>query len=95
MMWESLGRTVAELPHLAELMTSTSGPGWEVAGVEILREQAARGGPAIFFSGHIGNWEMLPPILARLGVHMWQLGCIVAGLRRKPSRRRLSLWLPE
>ncbi len=73
MMWESLGRTVAELPHLAELMTSTSGPGWEVAGVEILREQAARGGPAIFFSGHIGNWEMLPPILARLGVHMGSL----------------------
>ena len=31
MMWESLGRTMAELPHLAELTTSTSGPGWEVA----------------------------------------------------------------
>jgi KDO2-lipid IV(A) lauroyltransferase len=35
-----------------------------------LREQAARGGPTIFFSGHIGNWEMLPPFLARLGIAM-------------------------
>jgi KDO2-lipid IV(A) lauroyltransferase len=69
-MWESLGRTVAELPHLAALTNSSSGPGWEVAGIDILREQAARGGPAIFFSGHIANWEMLPPILARLGIPM-------------------------
>ena len=69
-MWESLGRTAAELPHLAVLTDASSGPGWEVAGSEILQEQAARGGPAIFFSGHIGNWEMLPPILARLGIQM-------------------------
>jgi Kdo2-lipid IVA lauroyltransferase/acyltransferase len=69
-MWESLGRTVSELPHLASLTNTASGPGWEVVGAEILHEQAARGGPAIFFSGHIGNWEMLPPILARLGIQM-------------------------
>jgi KDO2-lipid IV(A) lauroyltransferase len=69
-MWESLGRTVSELPHLASLTNTASGPGWEVMGAEILHEQAARGGPAIFFSGHIGNWEMLPPILARLGIQM-------------------------
>ena len=91
-MWESLGRTVAELPHLASLTNTASGPGWEAVGVEILREQAARGGPAIFFSGHIGNWEMLPPILTRLGIQMAsfyralanaRVDLAVNGLRRK------------
>ena len=68
--WESLGRTMAELPHLGSLAQTPSGPGWEVVGAEVLSEQAKRGGPAIFFSGHIGNWEMLPPILARSGLPM-------------------------
>ncbi len=91
-MWESVGRTVGELPHLASLTNTSSGPGWEVTGLDILQEQAARGGPAIFFSAHIGNWEMLPPILARLGIHMASFyralsnGAVdqaVNGLRRK------------
>ena len=34
----------------------------------LLHAQAARGGPAIFVSGHIGNWEMLPPAVARYGM---------------------------
>jgi KDO2-lipid IV(A) lauroyltransferase len=68
--WESLGRTMAELPHLNSLTHTPFGPGWEIAGSDILREQAGRGGPAIFFSGHIGNWEMLPVILARMGIPM-------------------------
>lgn len=62
-MWENLGRTVAELPHLPALQ-------WEIAGGEHLSPIAARGGPAIMVSGHIGNWEVLPPALARLGIRM-------------------------
>jgi KDO2-lipid IV(A) lauroyltransferase len=68
--WENIGRTTGELPHLAKLERTTSGPGWEISGEEVLQAQIARGGPAIFFSGHIGNWEMLPPILARIGIPM-------------------------
>ncbi len=68
-MWESLGRTAGEFPHLAKLRKNTpAGPGWTVENEEILREQAARGGPAIFVSGHIGNWEMLPPAVAAYGI---------------------------
>jgi len=26
----------------------------------VARSIVARGGPAIFFSGHLGNWEMMP-----------------------------------
>lgn len=67
--WENLGRTVGELPHLAQLQENTPhGPGFEVLGAEYLHEQARLGGPVLFCSGHIGNWEMLPPAVARHGV---------------------------
>ncbi|ATJ91423.1 lauroyl acyltransferase [Acetobacter senegalensis] len=66
--WENLGRTVGELPHLSHLQENTpSGPGFEVQGAEHLEEQARRGGSVLFVSGHIGNWEMLPPGVARHG----------------------------
>jgi Kdo2-lipid IVA lauroyltransferase/acyltransferase len=62
-MWENLGRTAAELAHLPALE-------WEMAGREHLEPIAARGGPAILVSGHIGNWEVLPPALATMGIRM-------------------------
>ncbi|MCG4253068.1 lauroyl acyltransferase [Acetobacter senegalensis] len=66
--WENLGRTVGELPHLSHLQENTpSGPGFDVQGAEHLEEQARRGGSVLFVSGHIGNWEMLPPGVARHG----------------------------
>lgn len=67
--WENLGRTVGELPHIASLQENTqSGPGFEVQGADYLHEQAQRGGPVLLVSGHIGNWEMLPPAVARHGL---------------------------
>jgi KDO2-lipid IV(A) lauroyltransferase len=68
--WENLGRVMAEYPHLPGLERSASGPGWEIEGEAVLRQVAARGGPAIFVSGHIGNWELLPPVVARFGIAM-------------------------
>ncbi|NLG90425.1 MAG: lauroyl acyltransferase [Acetobacter sp.] len=66
--WENLGRTVGELPHIADLEENTPfGPGFEVQGAEYLEEQARKGGSVLFVSGHIGNWEMLPPGVARHG----------------------------
>jgi len=67
--WESLGRTAGEFPHVGRIPHgSASGPGWEVEGADIVAALAARGGPAIFFSGHIGNWEILPRAAAFHGV---------------------------
>jgi Kdo2-lipid IVA lauroyltransferase/acyltransferase len=67
--WDNLGRTVGEFPHLAHLKQDpVSGPGWDMAGAEHLAAQVARGGPVIFMSGHIGNWEMLPPGAAHHGL---------------------------
>jgi len=67
--WTSLGRTAGEFPHVGRLPHgSASGPGWELEGEDIVAELARRGGPAIFFSGHIGNWEILPVAAAAYGV---------------------------
>mgnify|MGYP002622753259 FL=1 len=62
-MWDNLGRVAAELPHLPEMR-------WEIVGVEHLAPLRERGGPAILVSGHLGNWEVLPPALATLGIRM-------------------------
>lgn len=68
-MWDNIGRNAGEFPHLATLPRNPdSGPGWDVVGEEYLTAQAGRGGPTIFVSGHIGNWEMLPPAVARYGL---------------------------
>ncbi len=65
--WDNLGRTVGELPHVAALRETASGPGWEIDGDEHIRAVAAQGGPAILFTAHIGNWELLPLVAAERG----------------------------
>ena len=57
--WDNLGRTACELPHLGALGPTESGPGWEVEGEDNLRALRGGAGPAIFVSGHIANWEVL------------------------------------
>jgi KDO2-lipid IV(A) lauroyltransferase len=66
--WDNLGRTCAELPHLAGLSRTPSGPGWELAGEEHLDGLRRAGTQVLFFSGHFGNWEMVLPIAAQLGL---------------------------
>ncbi len=68
--WDNLGRTVAELPHLAALKMTPAGPGWEAVGSELLTPHIAAGGPVLLFSAHIGNWEMLPAMAAHFGVQL-------------------------
>ena len=88
--WENLGRTLGEWPHLGDLRRTASGPGYEVQGEDIIK--AVAGGPALLVSAHIGNWEMLPPICATYGVRMSSLyrapsnpmvDATVAGLRQR------------
>ena len=66
--WDNLGRTLGEFPHIGSLRQTASGPGWELIGEDTVLALAAKGGPAIFFSGHIGNWEVLPAVCAAYGV---------------------------
>jgi len=66
--WRSLGHTVGEFPHLPALHQTPQGPGWEIEGMDILDAILARGGPTIFFSAHMGNWEIFAPVARAYGV---------------------------
>ena len=59
-MWDNLGRVVAEYPHLKEIASSTRVTFRNPERFETIR---ASGKAAIMVSGHIGNWEVLPPAL--------------------------------
>lgn len=63
--WENLGRTVGEMPHVASFGPTACGPGWELTGEEYL---AQLDGPAILFSAHFGNWEVTPRVAMVAGV---------------------------
>ncbi len=71
--WDNLGRTMGELPHVASLKQAATGPGWELDGAEVMHALAAQGGPILFFSAHIGNWELLPVVAAHYGVRVSSL----------------------
>lgn len=62
--WENLGRVIGEYPHLRRLGATRV----EVVGAEHLVRLRDGGAPGICFSGHIGNWELLPVMAARHGV---------------------------
>ena len=58
--WDNLGRTACEMPHAARLT-------WDLDDDGALARLARTGGPAIFITGHIGNWELLPRVAASNG----------------------------
>jgi KDO2-lipid IV(A) lauroyltransferase len=66
--WDNLGRNTAELPHLSALRRTPAGPGWEIEGEAHIEALRRSGRQALFFSGHLGNWEMILPIAAALGM---------------------------
>lgn len=67
--WENLGATTAELVRIGDLHETSSGPGYYVTGwAENAVPALAKGGPAIFFTGHLGNWEIIPPAGFKRGV---------------------------
>lgn len=64
--WDNLGRVGGELPVLPALMDRADAI--EVEGLAHFQAMAEAGGPAILFSGHFANWEVLLPAAARHGV---------------------------
>jgi KDO2-lipid IV(A) lauroyltransferase len=64
--WDNLGRTVAEYPHLGRLWdydpfapARPARPRIELVGAEQFFEMALDGRPGLIFTGHLGNWELL------------------------------------
>jgi KDO2-lipid IV(A) lauroyltransferase len=64
-MWDNLGRTAAEFPHLSRICAPESGR-IEIIDGEIVTALGAGAQPCIFFGGHFANWEIGPFTLRRL-----------------------------
>ena len=62
--WDNFGRTMLEYAVLSRLAKDTNRIA--VEGHEALARLAAEGRPAVLFCAHLGNWEIIPPALARL-----------------------------
>ena len=67
-MWDNLGRTVAEYPHLDKFRVTGANPRIEVVGLDRVDRVLASGKGIIFLSGHFANWEIMPITAADYGV---------------------------
>lgn len=66
-MWCNLGRVIGEHPHL-DAFNFDDGGNAELIGGEFIDQVREAQTPAIFLSGHMGNWELLPLAAAQRGV---------------------------
>jgi KDO2-lipid IV(A) lauroyltransferase len=91
-MWDNLGRTTAELPHLDKFHPLEPGGHCEMVGLEFAARIKAQGTGAIFVSGHFANWELMPMAMDRYGLKGGEIyraannpivDNYVVGLRRK------------
>ena len=72
-MWDNLGRTAGEYPHLDRVhVYSDNGP-VDVIGAEFIDQLRDDGSPGVFFSGHLANWEMISPVIYQRGLPLDQV----------------------
>jgi Kdo2-lipid IVA lauroyltransferase/acyltransferase len=62
----NLGRTWAEMPHLAKICQPYS-LSIDMEGCERYEREIAAGRPVVFVSGHLGNWEITAGAVAQRG----------------------------
>jgi KDO2-lipid IV(A) lauroyltransferase len=72
-MWDNLGRVAAEYAHLSRLRCFTPNSRVEVVGTQHIDQAIARGRPLIFFSGHLGNWEVACVAIRQYGLELAQI----------------------
>ncbi|NWG53297.1 MAG: lysophospholipid acyltransferase family protein [Hydrogenophilaceae bacterium] len=65
-MWDDLGRTFGEFPHMHEFRRPERLAEIEVVGAERYQEAARTG--AVFIAGHFSNWEIMAIALVESGV---------------------------
>ncbi|MFZ1990220.1 MAG: lauroyl acyltransferase, partial [Alphaproteobacteria bacterium] len=67
-MWDNLGRTIAELPHLGEFHPFKPGGGVDLEDHGVINKIRERKSGAILVSAHLGNWELMPNIMKEIGI---------------------------
>ena len=63
-MWDNLGRTFAEFPHISDMDPDNFKKLAQINGLVHLDRIRNNGKSAIFFSGHLANWELAPKSMA-------------------------------
>jgi Kdo2-lipid IVA lauroyltransferase/acyltransferase len=64
-MWDNLGRTMAEFPHLDAICAARSGR-VEIVNAGRIEKILKANRPVILFGGHFANWEVGPSVIHRL-----------------------------
>ncbi|MET0154670.1 MAG: hypothetical protein ABW189_00990 [Rickettsiales bacterium] len=63
-MWENLGRTAGEFPHVPSFDLDRR---VAMTGADIIEKAGKTVPGTIFFTAHLGNWELLPTLTAKHG----------------------------
>ena len=71
--WDNLGRTAGEFPHIEKLDASGAGARVEIIGLEHLQALRDDDQPAIVVSAHVGNWEILPRVSTAINMPITQV----------------------
>lgn len=87
-MWENLGRTAGEYPHLGSFSSTGPNADVQVEGRDVLERFAEDGKAAIFVSGHFANWELMPLAVAQAGVDG-------AEVYRAPNNVAVDEWITD
>lgn len=66
--WDNVGRSFIELPFGRRIIDDPKRI--EIVGLDRLHRIRDSGGPAIFVSGHMGNWEVMAPTMLREGLDL-------------------------
>lgn len=85
-MWDNLGRTFAEYPHLDKFWALKPGARIDIAGMEHAEAAIAKGRGGLFVSGHCGNWELMPRCINDKGLK----GTLVY---RPPNNQWVDAWI--
>jgi KDO2-lipid IV(A) lauroyltransferase len=85
-MWDNLGRVVGEYPHLARFSPHGEDPRITYSLPNGLTIEGMKGGPLLFLSAHLGNWEVMP-ILGH------QVGLDGAAVVRPPNNPFVAAWV--
>jgi KDO2-lipid IV(A) lauroyltransferase len=67
-MWDNLGRTIAEYPHLGKLSIKGERRRIALEGLDHVEQAVASGKGIIFVSAHFANWEVLSLAAAQYGL---------------------------
>lgn len=67
-MWDNLGRTAAEHPHLRQFDPYEPNGRIEVVGIEHVDRLRDDGSTGLFFGAHLANWELPPLAGAKRGL---------------------------